>query len=419
MRFFILLLLPISLFAQSADNPRNELRIYDDEIHAVQLYLRGAPLTFPMVNLDAADGSLVLHFDHLGTDVRNYLYSIQLCDADWQPADLDDNQYVEGFTEDRLTEYYNSFNTLQQYVHYTLSLPNQNMRWTKSGNYLLKVFDNTEEKELVLVRRFLVVEAEWSMATEFVKPVMVEKLNTHHEIDFIVNAKGTRISYPQKEIMAYMLQNGRWDNAIGPLPPYVVRQDQVVFDYQDKVIFPAGKEWRSFDMRSFIYRGEFVRSIRRRSDDYEVTLDMDETRANRPYVYRGDLNGRFSIETTTPGDTLENCDYATVLFSIKQNAPFEDEDVYIFGELSDWQLKPEFKMRYEESVGAYVCEAFLKQGYYNYQYAVVDRKTGRVDEEGLEGNWQEAANQYYIFVYYRPFGQRYDRLMVAAVMNTR
>jgi len=419
MRFFIFLFLPITLVAQTIDNPRNELRNYDEDIRSVQLYLSGAPLTFPMVNLDAAYGSLVLNFDHLGVDVRDYVYSIQLCDADWQPTELDDNQYIEGFTEDRITEFYNSFNTLQQYVHYTLYLPNQNVRWTKSGNYLLKVYDNTDEKMLVLVRRFLVVESEWSAATEFVKPVRVDKLNTHHEIDFIVSAKGSRISYPQKEVAAYVMQNGRWDTAIGPLPPYVVRQDQLVFDYQDKIVFPAGKEWRFFDMRSFIYRGEFVRNIRNNAEYFDVTLFTEETRANRPYVYRGDLNGRFSIETSTPGDTLENCDYAMVLFSIKQNAPFDDGDVYIFGELSDWQLKPEFKMRYEESVNAYVCEAFLKQGYYNYQYLVVDRKTGQVDEEGLEGNWYEAANQYYIFVYYRPFGQRYDRLMMATVMDTR
>lgn len=419
MRFLLLLLFPSALFTQSADNPYNELRNYDENIHAVQLYLRGAPMTFPMVALDAADGSLVLSFDHLGTELRNYVYSIHLCDANWQPSDLDDNQYIDGFTEDRITEFYNSFNTLKQYVHYNLYLPNSNVRWAKSGNYLLKVYDVTEDKDLVLVRRFVVVEQVWSVATDFTRPVMVDKMNTHHEIDFTVSVKGTRVSYPQREVQAYALQNGRWETAIGPLPPYVIRGDQLVFDYQDKIVFPAGKEWRFFDLRSFMYRGEFVRSIQSRADHFEVTLQTDESRAYSPYVYRGDLNGRFSIETTTPGDTIENCDYANVLFSIKRNAPFEDEDVYVFGELSDWQLKPEFKMTYEESVGAYVCEAFLKQGYYNYQYLVVNRNTGQPDEEGLEGNWYETANQYYIFIYYRPFGQRYDRIMAAVVMDTR
>lgn len=416
-----IVLLPFTLVAQptNTDNPRNEPRIYDEDILSVQLHLGGAPLTYPIVDLKAGNGAMILEFDHLGVDVRDYLYSLEHCNADWQRSQLDDNQYIDGFTEDRLTNYYNSFNTLQQYVHYTLALPNANMRWTKSGNYLLKVYDNTEEKRLVLVRRFMVVEPGWTVATDFVKPTQVSKLNTHHEIDFTVSAKGTRISYPQREVQAYVMQNGRWDTMLGPIPPYVVRQDQLVFDYQDKIVFPAGKEWRYFDLRSFEYRGEFIKDIRNLRDYYEVTLKPDESRAGRTYIYHGDLDGRFSIENNNPNQTLENCDYGEVLFSILRNAPYDDEDVYVFGELSDWQLKPEFKMHYEESVHAYVCEAYLKQGYYNYQYLVVDRQTDQADEEGLEGNWYETGNKYTILVYFHPFGERYDRLMASATMDSR
>jgi hypothetical protein len=61
----------------------------------------------------------------------------------------------------------------------------------------------------------------------------------------------------------------------------------------------------------------------------------------------------------------------------------------------------------------------LKQGYYNYQYLVVDRQTGQPDAEGFEGNCYETCNEYQILVYYRPFGVRYDQLMVSATMDTR
>lgn len=405
---------------QPAGPASNDAAIYDEDILAVQLGLRGAPITFPMVDLKAANGTLVLSFDHLGTDVHDYLYSIEHCNADWQRSDLADNEYIDGFTEDRLTNYINSFNTLQQYVRYAILLPNANMRWTRSGNYLLKVFDNTSgEKQLVLVRRFLVVETQWNISAEVVKTARVDKLNTHQEIDFTVNTKGARITYPQKDLKAYVLQNGRWDNAIGPLSPFVVRQDQLVYDYQDKIVFPAGKEWRYFDMRTFDYRGEFIKDIRNRRDYYEVTLTPDESRADRSYLDHGDLNGRFSIDNTNANQSLEQCDYAEVMFSLKQNLPFEEEDVYVFGELSDWQLKPEFKMHYEESVHAYICTPYLKQGYYNYEYLLVNRKTGKVDEEALEGNWYETRNQYFILVYYRPFGERYDRLVATTTLNSR
>lgn len=215
------------------------------------------------------------------------------------------------------------------------------------------------------------------------------------------------------------MQNGRWDTAIGPIPPFIARQEQLVFDYQDKIVFPAGKEWRYFDMRTFQFRGEFVRNIRMLKNYYEVTLTTDESRANRPYVQHGDLNGRFGIENRNANETLEQCDYAAVLFSLKLGQPLDNEDVYVFGQFTDWQLKPEFRMQYDDEAKAYYCEAYLKQGYYNYQYLVVNRKTGAVDESGFEGNWYETGNDYQILVYYRPFGVRYDQLMLSATMNSR
>ena len=415
----LLFFLTLPLSAQAPDNPRNEERNYDADVLSVQLHLRNAPMTFPMVDLNASDSALVLQFDHLGTDIREYLYTLEHCNADWQRSALDDNEYIDGFTEDRIWEMHNSFNTLQQYVHYTLKLPNNNMRWTKSGNYLLKVYENSGDRRLILVRRFLVVDRRWNVTTNFVRPVRVDKMNTHHEIDFTVNTKGMRVQYPEREVKACILQNGRWDSALGPFPPFITRQEDLVFDYQDKITFPAGKEWRYFDMRTFQYRGEFIRDINMLPGYYEVTLQMDESRANRTYIQTNDLNGRFSIENNNQNQGLDQCDYAAVLFSLKQNQELDNADVYVYGQFTDRQLRPEFKMKYEESVHAYVCEAYLKQGYYNYQYVVVNRETGAVDEEGVEGNWYEAANEYQILVYYRPFGIRYDQLVLTTTIDSR
>ncbi len=394
--------------------------ILDPDILTVQLFLAGAPLTQPVVELNAGAGSLVLEFDHYGTDIKDYLYTIQHCNSDWKPSDLNDNEYIDGFTEDRITDFSNSFNSLTNYTHYRLGLPNRNMRWTKSGNYLLKVFDNDDDRRLVLTRRFMVVEPLWGVEAQFVRTAQVQYMNTHHEIDFTVLHRSSRVQNPINDVKAFVLQNGRWDNAIGPLSTNFTRAgDQLVFDYQDKIVFPAGKEWRFFDMRSFDYRGERVRRIEEKHDYYEVTLQPDESRANMAYIFRGDLNGRYSIENTNFNQTLAQCDYARVLFSIQRNLPEDDADVYVFGELSDWQLKPEFKMNYDPEAKVYYAEPFLKQGYYNYQYAVVDRATGKADEDGFEGNWYETGNLYTILVYYRPFGARFDRLMAAASLDSR
>ncbi|MCC7466660.1 MAG: DUF5103 domain-containing protein [Saprospiraceae bacterium] len=392
-------------------------QILDPDICAVQLNLAGSPLSMPIVNLNTPNNALVLQFDHMGDQLKDYKYTLIHCDSDWQRSDLSDNEYMYGFTDDRITQVQPSFNTLAQYTHYTLGLPNQNIRWTRSGNYILQMFD-TDDDRLVLQRRFMVVEPLWRIDAEFVRASKVDKQDTHHEIDFTVIPKGVRVSMPQNDVKAFVLQNGRWDNALGPLKPFITRGDNLVFDYQDQIIFPAGKEFRFFDIRSFDYRGEFVRSIVEMPTYFEVTLQPDESRYDRPVIFRPDADGRFVIDNNNANQTLLQCDYAAVLFSLKQNQELDDADVYVFGELSDWQLKPEFKMKYDEQSRVYWCEAWLKQGHYNYQYMVVDTRTGKPDPDGFEGNWFATGNQYTILVYFRPFGARFDRLLGAVTLNS-
>ena len=412
MRYIILLFLPGILFSQT------ENQILDPDLCAVQLILSGSPLSQPIVNLQTGPNILLLEFDHMGDQLKDYKYTLTHCNSDWQPSELDDNEYIDGFTEDRITSVENCFNTLAQYTHYRLGLPNRNMRWVRSGNYLLKIFDTDYEDRLVLVRRFMVVEPAWRIEAEFVRTAQVDKLDTHHEIDFTVIPKAVRISMPQNDVKAFVLQNGRWDNALGPLKPYITRGDNLVFDYQDQIVFPAGKEFRFFDIRSFDYRGEFVRNIVDKPTYFEVTLKPDESRFDRPVIFRPDADGRFIIDNQNANQTLLQCDYATVLFSIKQNLPLDEADVYVFGELSDWQLKPEFRMQYDPVTQVYWCDTWLKQGHYDYQYVVVDRKTGKPELDGLEGNWYTTGNQYTVLVYFRPFGARYDRLMGAVSLNS-
>ena len=416
---FFLFTLVGPIVAQDADNPRNENRIFDEDIRTVQFFIAGAPLTLPIVDFKSSGGNLSLEFDHLGPDIKDYLYTIVHCNSDWQPSELLDNEYINGFSEDRILEVASSVNTLTNYTHYTLRLPNVNMRWTVSGNYLLKIFDNDNDRQLTLVRRFCVVELAWRTEIQQQNNTAnVGKSNTHHELDFVVTHRGSRIPNPQSDTKAFVLQNGRWDNAIGPLKPQFVRNEQLVYDFQDKIVFPAGKEWRFFDMRTFEFRGEWVKTIAELDDTYVVTLKTDQERKGHTYAYTSDLNGRYYIQNRHQNQTMLQCDYAKVFFSISRNLPEEDAEVYVFGELSDWQLNPEFKMEYDAVTKAYFCSPLLKQGFYNYQYAVVHTKTGKTDEDGFEGNWFETGNQYTTLVYYRSFGDRYDRLMSAVTIDT-
>ena len=77
-------------------------------------------------------------------------------------------------------------------------------------------------------------------------------------------------------------------------------------------------------------------------------------------------------------------------------------------------------MTYNPQTKAYEKDMLLKQGGYNYLYAVVPNgnKSTSLYQNGdiqvmnkIEGNAWETENEYTIYVCHRPFGSRYDKLI--------
>jgi hypothetical protein len=406
-------------FYLGAQGVVTENQILDSAIRSVKLHMAGASLVLPIMDLHAGRNSLVLEFDHLGDEIQDYVYTLVHCDSDWQPSDIDDSQYLRGFREDNITMVSFSQNTRVDYTQYAVTLPNANMGWLISGNYLLRVMDLDDNRREVIVRRFMVVEPLWAIEARLVPTGKVEKMRTHHEIDFSLNTKGSRVPVPENDIKAYVLQNGRWDTSIGPLHPFGSGIGKISFDYFDRIVFPAGLEFRFFDLRSLDYRGEFVRRIDIIADSIEVTLQMDNSRAQTQVVARADINGQFVLGNNTINQSYSQSEYAKVLFSLSAPNPLEEVEVYLFGELTDWRIMPEYKLLYNEEVKAYYLETLLKQGYYNYVYAVVDRDGQFSSEYSVEGNWFETGNKYTILVYFRPFGSRYDRLLASVTLDSK
>jgi Domain of unknown function (DUF5103) len=405
--FALFLLLSRSLHAQEDTSER----IIDENIRSAQINP-----SVPHAVVQLKGGRIDLSFDYVTDEIKDFMYTIVHCNSDWQPSELQDNEYIDGFNEDRITDISNSINTLVAYNHYRLTLPNQNMRWTRSGNYILKIFDDDDDRRLVLVRRFMVTENLWKVSATVAPIANASKIFSHQEIDFQVVHEGTIVGNPQREVKAFIYQNMRYDRVIGPVSPrpFVALRSSLNFDFQDSIVFPAGKEWRFFDMRIFDYRGNNVKKIERNVNTYQVFLDPQRDRNEiHGYALTGDINGRYSIENRTQGQGFLQCEYANVMFLLARNLPYDDHDVYVVGSMTDWQLKPEFRMFYDEPSKMYYCNPLLKQGYYNYEFQVVNSANQIVDPaEDLEGNWHETENLYSILIYYRPFGERYDRLMV-------
>jgi len=74
---------------------------------------------------------LKLEFDALNGDEEDYYYVIEHFNYDWTPSVLSKSEYIEGFDNQRILTYDNSFNTLQIYSNYKLVIPNKRIRRIK------------------------------------------------------------------------------------------------------------------------------------------------------------------------------------------------------------------------------------------------------------------------------------------------
>lgn len=391
--------------------------VYVNNIKSILFNRKGWELTPPIIELNSAE-QLILRFDDLDADFKNYAYTIVHCDAMWQPSDLMEYEYIEGFSEDRINEYSFSRNTRVPFTHYYLEFPNANMKPKLSGNYILKIFLDGNREEVVLTRRFMVFEQKVTIEPTVKQATNLNYRDIKQEIDFSVNTSLYPISNPYRDLKVLITQNGRWDNAIYGLQPRLVQGNMLIYDYEDENLFQGGNEFRNFDIKSIRHRSLNVEEINSITNGWEVYLRPDKNRRFLRYTTKDDINGKFLIKTEDyPDDFLES-DYAWVHFVLPHNTPLTEGNVYVMGELTDWNLSNRNKMEYNYRDSRYELRILLKQGFYDYQYVFLEDGTDVGDESLFEGTHSITENDYTIYVYYRKPGDIFDSLIGIQHINS-
>ncbi len=419
--FFILLLSfgSIPLRAQDDNTTPSKLKyddwIYKNYIKSVELHQIGWKFSPPVIALHSGD-LLQLDFDDLAGDYIPYSYTLVHCDADWQPSDMVAFDYLRGFSQDQITEYYPSFNTYQSYTHYRLVFPNTNMQPLISGNYLLKVFKDNNPDSLVITRKVMVYENGVKI-TGSERRGIGDGLYTKQEIIFDISTLRTNLSDPIHALQIFISQNGRWDNAINGLQPATVQGNELVYDMDEGNVFDGGNQFRSFDMTSLRYLTEHEDAFIDNKSSYEINLKTDKPRAGEDYFTFSDIDGQFLILDKDADSTPINSEYVYINFYLAMDSEVTNGNLFIYGALTDWQCQPDFQMQYSQSRKGYIGTAYVKQGYYEYQYAYLKNGSNVADLTYIEGNHSETTNTYFIYAYYRPLGQFYDKLIGFATVH--
>ncbi|MEI6596148.1 MAG: DUF5103 domain-containing protein, partial [Bacteroidota bacterium] len=324
MRKYLLLILTLQTFTLFAQDEKPKLVYdninYDKRVQTVLFSKVNVDDRYPMMSLNTAE-QLQLSFDILGTKNEYFQYTLVHCDANWNPSNLQQNEYLQGMTFDQINDVKFSNNTYVKYVHYTLVLPNENLKPLIAGNFLVKVYRNFDEEDLVLTRRMLVINLGVSIEGKATMAQTAQNRYTKQELNFSVNYKGFTMPNPFEDVKVVAMQNGRWDNSITGIKPLFIRDNILDYNFTDQFIFNGGNEFRYFDMRnlravSINVRGKSLDTV------YHVHLINDESRGSKQYVQYVDNDGKRVIankDNATSGEL--DGDYAFTNFYLMSLDP--------------------------------------------------------------------------------------------------
>lgn len=404
-----LLILLSLILVKNVSAQRNE--IYDRGIASLQVVAGQQWLSLPIIKLGShgPNERINISFDDLTHTYHRYVYRIEHCEADWTVSDqLFSSDYIEGFQDgNTIDDIVESINTNTLYTHYSLQIPNEQCSLKMSGNYKLTVYDENDGDRPMFTACFMVIEPAMGVALDVTTNTDIDINKAHQQVSMQVNYGGINVTDPMSQIKTVIMQNRRWDNAkVNPRPQYIM-PDGLKWEHNRDLIFQAGNEYHKYEILDVDHPSMGIDRIVWDGNDYQVYPYVCTPRPN--YLYDEDANGAFYIRNS---DNIENdisSEYVNVHYTLKTPQRFAG-DIYVNGAWTNDQFTPEYLMTYDEINKCYTATIRQKQGYYSYQYVLVD-VNGVSQAVPSEGSFYQTENKYQALVYYRGRGERTDRLV--------
>lgn len=386
-------------------------QIFDENIKTLQILPNGESLMLPVLELGSAD-EIVISFDELSYEASNFYYKIVHCDAYWNESDLASMEYLDGFDGGMIDTYDYSVNTTVNYIHYTLQLPNDDVQLKLSGNYVVLIArDGDFENGVVATACFSLVEPMVDINVEMNGRTMKELNGRYQAVALDVMVEGVESRDKMQDFIVVVRQNNRLDNEAYLTRPTYVNGGRLRYENREELIFEGGNQYRSIDFSSRYTYGGGIDHIEFDRDMYHVVLEADASRANNKEAYAMDAHGGYVINLQKNNYPDTEADYMWVHFYYPAEVPYLEGRMYIVGDLTQNLVDNKSEMIYDLSEKCYVRSLLLKQGGYNYVYALKAKNREELSVIQTEGSFWESRNRYDVMVYFRPFGARYDRLV--------
>ena len=394
--------------------------VFNEQIRTLRVERRVLELADGIVDGSDPENTLHISFDEMSHDVHFYTYSVQMLGSE-----LLSGEYLKGFTTRDITDYEHSINTSREYTHYWFEFPNEDMAITKSGNYRLTVYEDGNTENRVAEVDFCVVEPIVKIASKVRSHTDIEFNGRYQQVDIDVDLQDAAINYQPSEFRVVVTQNNRQDNAVVLTQPTFMEPKRLRYINNKALIFEGGNEYHHFDAFSCFYAGYGIDRVYHEMGDYHVSLFPTEITKGQ-YIHEFDSDGRFVVNAERTADSDTEAEYMWVYWTLPADKPWFDGALYIGGELFHNELNLRNRMQYDAEARCYWLTALVKQGGYDYQYWFVEKypqpsaanPQPKTTTQRVDGSYWQTENEYAVYLYWRPFGERYERLIGVQIQKS-
>jgi hypothetical protein len=378
------------------------------EVQTLQLFRSGDESSLPVIGLTSGE-RLSLEFDVMGEEGRPLSVYFYHADRNWQ-YNLQPGEYMEAFSRDDIYSYDASRGTDVAYTHYEYEFPNDDISFTLSGNYVVRVTERGSEEEVLFEKAFFVTEN-------------TGKLRVDLQTQF--GARGVAVQPVARLFPSRLLEDHPFDirvcfmRSIELSEIKCVEEPNLIEASFFQFRLPRGQ---TFSVQPLTHVLDITRlqesneiaGVDYQSSPYVVNMARDYARFGED-MRNVELYGQSQVSSVVhdvPNPDIDG-EYVRVVFRYVpvQEQPI-DGSVVVTGSFNDWQFQDKHRMTWESDEGLYRGEALVKQGLHQYQY----RSTGEPTYSRRE---TRAPALYTALAYYYDPSLSTDRLLVVSSVYGR
>ena len=320
---------------------------FSGNIHTLQVLREGERYGTPVVDLQSGQ-AISISFDETGYISSNFHYKIIHCNSNWEQSSLSSMEYLDGFDGNSITNYDYSINTTVNYIHYQLSLPNEDVQFKVSGNYAVIIAkDNDFENGVVACACFTIVEPMARINATISGNTMKEINGKYQQLQIDIDIDQLKSVNPMHDFMLIVKQNGREDNQVTLTSPSSILSNKISYSNLQELIFEGGNQYRTIDFSSRYTYGSGIDRIRYEEGEYHVYLEPAQTRADKRETYNIDAHGDYAINYQDGEESDLEADYMWVHFYLPLEKPFLSGSMNIMGRFTGNIIGEESKMEYD------------------------------------------------------------------------